>query len=183
MINFSEFFVSVDTESGTYNKANYSIYYRIISPEFESDIKADIILISGFCTNVTHYTEISYYFAKNGFRVILIDPPGFGLSSGLRAGLDNYDDKDNSNVFTQATIIIYYQIINSVLNDVYKNTNINKPKISLGDGFGGFLGTYHQNNLRSLFSYIEGDTTNKFIANITLEFESLSKFQNYDENI
>ncbi len=164
--NFSEFFISINTETSTYEKAKYSIYYRIFSPINPEDIKADIILLSGICTNITHYTEISYYFAENGFRVILIDPPGFGLSSGMRAGLDNYDSKD-TDIFTPATLLIYAQIIDSVLNDVYKNTNINKPKISLGAGFGGFLGSYHQNHIRSQLSYIiDGIKNNLFIGNI-----------------
>lgn len=162
--DFSEFFISINTKNSLNVEFKYSIYYRIFSPINESDIKADIILLSGICTNITHYTEISYFLSENGFRVILIDPPGFGLSSGMRAGLENYDKID---FFSVSTHQIYYYIIDGVLNDVYFKTKINKPKISLGDGFGGFLGVYHQHYLRSQLSYIiDGDVKNKFIGNI-----------------
>lgn len=168
MIKFYESNVLIKTEASTYEKADYNIYYRIIGPENEIDIKADIILTPSICVNVTHYNEVAYYLAENNFRVILFDLPGTGLSSGLlRYGLDNYDSKDISS-FTTSTVWIYHQLINSVLNDIFIKTNIKKPKISLGDSFGGFLGLYTQNVNRSGIGYIEDPTSNhnNFIANI-----------------
>jgi len=168
MIKFYESNVLIKTETSTYEKADYNIYYRIISPENEIDIKADIILAPSICVNVTHYNEVAYHLAENNFRVILFDLPGTGLSSGLlRYGLDNYDSKDNS-YLTTSTVYIYQQILNGVLDDIFIKTNINKPKISLGDSFGGFIGLYTQNVNRSQMGYIENPSSirNNFIANI-----------------
>jgi alpha-beta hydrolase superfamily lysophospholipase len=168
MIKFYESNVLIKTEASTYEKADYNIYYRIFGPKNDSDIKADIILIPSICVNVTHYNEVAYYLAENNFRVILFDLPGFGLSSGiLRCGLDNYDSFDYD-VFKTGTIYIYPQILNGVLDDVFKKTNINKPKISLGDSFGGFIGLYTQNVNRSQMDYVENPSSlsNNFIGNI-----------------
>lgn len=165
MIKFYESTVLIKTEASS--KANYDIYYRIFSPQEDNDIKADILLIPSICVNVTHYNEVAYYLAENNFRVILFDLPGFGLSSGMRCGLDNYDTFDKS-IFTSGTIFIYSQIVNAVLDDVLLKTNINKPKFTLGDSFGGFLGLYTQNNNRSSLEYAENPSSikNNFIGNI-----------------
>lgn len=164
MIQFFEETLKIQTSASTYEKAEYDVYYRIFTPE---NIKADIILLPGICVNTTHYTEISYYFAENGYRVILIDQPGFGFSSGLRGGLDNYDSKESS--FSTATLYIYYQVIDEILKYINKKTNIDVPKISLGDGIGGFLGLYHQNVKKSDISYVvEKNKENVFKANILI---------------
>jgi alpha-beta hydrolase superfamily lysophospholipase len=166
MIKFYESNVLIKTTTTTHQKADYSIYYRIFGPQSDTDIKADIILIPSICVNVTHYNEIAYYLAENNFRVILFDLPGFGLSSGMRCGLDNYDGIDS--FFSIGTIFIYTQILNGVLDDIFKKTNINKPKITLGDSFGGFIGLYTQNVTRSSMEYIQNPLSirNNFIGNI-----------------
>jgi alpha-beta hydrolase superfamily lysophospholipase len=160
MIDFSEHVILVKTSTSTYEKADYDIYYRIFTPK--TDIIADIVLISGFCANVTHYTEISYYLAEKGFRVITLDPPGFGLSSGLRGGLDNYDNDDINYTFT-TTLPVYHQVIKAVLEDVYNKTKIDKPKISLGDSFGGFISLYYQHFKSTTMDDLD---KNFFIGNI-----------------
>lgn len=168
MIKFYESSVLIKTEASTYEKANYDIYYRIIGPQNDDDIRADIVLIPNICVNVTHYNEVAYYLAENNFRVILFDLPGTGLSSGLlRYGLDNYDSF-TIDIKTTGTIYIYQQILNGILDDVFTKTNINKPKISLGDSFGGFIGLYTQNVTRSSMDYNENPSSirNNFIANI-----------------
>ena len=165
MIQFFEEIIKVNTCTITGEKANYDVYYRIFTPE---NIKADIVLLPGICVNTTHYTEISYYFAENGYRVILMDQPGFGFSSGLRGGLDNYDHKDNS-TFSSSTIYVYQQVIEQVLNHINETTKILVHKISLGDGFGGFLGLLHQNVTKLTIDYtIKPDDyfPNRFYGNI-----------------
>lgn len=161
MIDFSEHNILVLTKTGNNKEATYSIYYRVFSPE-NNNIKADIILFSGICVNITHYTELAYYLSENNFRVILIDSPGFGLSSGMRGGLDNYG-VDGTGAFVTFSLRIYPSIIEEVLNDVYNRTNIIKPKISLGDGFGGFVPMYYQHDKKTSLIY---DEKNLFIGNI-----------------
>ena len=167
MIKFYESNIIIKTQSSTYEKADYNIYYRIFGPQNDIDIKADIILIPSICVNVTHYNEVAYYLAENNFRVILFDLPGFGLSSGMRSGLDNYDSFDYD-TFKTGTIFIYPQILNGVLDNVFLKTNINKPKFTLGDSFGGFVGLFTQNVTRSGLDYIQNPLSirNNFIGNI-----------------
>jgi len=176
MIKFYESTVLVKTETSSYKKANYDIYYRIFGPQEDNAIKADILLIPSICVNVTHYNEVAYYLAGNNFRVILFDLPGFGLSSGMRCGLDNYDSLGG-------TLFIYPQIVNAVLDDVLLKTKINKPKFTLGDSFGGFLGLYTQNNTRSSLEWVENPSSikNNFIGNIITNPVLNIKNPNYNQ--
>jgi 2-hydroxy-6-oxonona-2,4-dienedioate hydrolase len=55
------------------------IHYRFIEPE-TTNVKGNIIMVHGFAGSTFSWRYTADFFANNGYRVLLIDMPGFGFT-------------------------------------------------------------------------------------------------------
>lgn len=86
-------------ETQLYNNSSFinyegiNVHYRSFTPDTET-IKGNIVMIHGFAGSTFSWRYTAEYFAKEGYRVLLIDMPGFGFSDKARKW--NYSDTNKS---------------------------------------------------------------------------------------
>ncbi len=62
-----------------YDFGDYTLHYRVF--DSEGACKNQIMLIHGFCLSTVSLEGVAQEYAKNGYRVVLVDSPNFGYSS------------------------------------------------------------------------------------------------------
>ncbi|UZJ57347.1 hypothetical protein CBS101457_006667 [Exobasidium rhododendri] len=109
----------------------YSIWQQDDAMEKEK-LNADIVLLHGINGYGGKSAALGRYYTENGFRVIVIDLPSFGRSSGLHSYLPSL------RILVEAT--------HAVIKDVIKNDapEMQNRKIFLqGESMGGFTALYY----------------------------------------
>ena len=87
-INFKKETLCQSHKFGKFTAAGFENACHIWQPE---NAKGTVFLIHGFTDNVGLYQHPIRFFLTQGYSVVAFDLPGHGLSSGVQASIDSFD--------------------------------------------------------------------------------------------
>ncbi|MGH1471884.1 MAG: alpha/beta hydrolase [Cellvibrionaceae bacterium] len=88
-INFSKTLPNVKHGFGKFEAADFMIATHYWMPEVP---RGTIFVLHGYYDHVGLFNNIIRFSLQNDYAVVAFDFPGMGLSSGLRASIDDFDD-------------------------------------------------------------------------------------------
>ena len=122
------------------SKIRCSVY---LNEKSKKPIKADILIIPGLSEFIERYDFIAEKFAKENFRVAIIDLPGQGLST--RFG-------NPSTVIHVSDFELYFKAMNFLMKSL--KFGLYRKTIFFGHSLGGLLILYYQKLLIIAFNHI-----------------------------
>lgn len=114
---------------GYLDVAQFRIHLQVFRPLAIQQPKGSVWLIHGYLEHSGIYQPIIQELLEQGFSVITFDLPGHGLSDGVEAGIDDFDD--------------YQAVLLAIRAEVEAAQQLPKPWLGIGQSTGGAILMHH----------------------------------------